>query len=176
MTRDRLLLVVAACAALWAGCDSSANKATGASEVEPVVLTLANWEFNDAGVGEWAQAVERLSRGAIRIDIRGHWRRGEVETDRGTLNDVRAGRVDIGHIATRAWDTLGVDSFQALDAPLLIDSLALERRVITSELGQTCWQASRQRVSSRWRCSPVRCGDRSASPVICTARGPTAAR
>ena len=126
-----------ALALVLAGCDSSANKATGAREVEPVVLTLANWQFNDADVGEWAQAVKRLSRGAIRIDIRGNWRHGEVETDRGTLRDVREGRVDIGHIATRAWDTLGVDSFQALEAPLLIDSLALEQRVITGELGRT---------------------------------------
>jgi TRAP-type C4-dicarboxylate transport system substrate-binding protein len=134
--RPKHLLVLSALAgALLAGCDSSTNKATGAREVEPVVLTLANWQRGDSDVGEWTQAVERLSDGAMRIEIRGGWRRGEVETDRGTLQDVRAGRVDIGHIAARAWDTLGVESFQALEAPLLVDSLELERRILTSELG-----------------------------------------
>jgi TRAP-type transport system periplasmic protein len=130
-----VLLLLAVIAALPAGCDSSANKATGASEVEPVVLTLANWQRGDSDVGEWAQTVERLSDGAIQIEIRGRWRKGEIETDSGTLSDVRAGKVDIGHIAARAWDTLGVDDFQPLDAPMLIDSLALQERVITSELG-----------------------------------------
>ena len=135
MSPKHLLLLLAVSGALLTGCDSSTNKATGARNVEPVVLTLANWEQGDASVGEWAQAVERLSDGAVRIEIRGGWRRGEVETDRGTLSDVRAGRVDIGHIAARAWDTLGVDSFQALEAPLLVDSLELEQLILTGELG-----------------------------------------
>lgn len=121
--------------ALVVGCNSSANKATGDREVEPVTLTLANWERGDADVGEWARAVERLSKGSMRIEIRGDWRRGHVDTDRATLRDVRAGRVDIGHIAARAWDTLGVNGLRALDAPLLVDSLDLEERVLTSDLG-----------------------------------------
>jgi TRAP-type transport system periplasmic protein len=69
------------------------------------------------------------------IEVRGSWRSGQVETDRGTLRDVRSGRVDLGHIAARAWDTLGVDGFRALDAPLLVDSLALEEQVVTGPLG-----------------------------------------
>lgn len=120
---------------MLAGCGSSTNKATGARPVKPVVLTLANGMWADAGVGEWVQAVERLSRGAVRIEVRGGWRRGEVQADRGMLGDVRAGRVDLGHIPTRAWDTLGVDSFQPLEAPLLVDSLALEERVLTGQPG-----------------------------------------
>jgi TRAP-type C4-dicarboxylate transport system substrate-binding protein len=135
MTPNRILALMAVSGALLAGCDSSTNKATGAREVEPVMLTLANWQTGDADVGEWVQAVERLSEGEMRIEVRGGWRRGQVETDRGTLRDVRSGRVDLGHIAARAWDTLGVDSFRALDAPLLIDSLPLEEQVLAGPLG-----------------------------------------
>ncbi|HEY7454846.1 MAG TPA: hypothetical protein VH683_09790 [Thermoleophilaceae bacterium] len=136
MTRGRKpIVLLALCGALLSGCSSSSNKATGDREVEPIVLTLANWQRGEADVGEWRRAVERLSNGAIRIDVRGSWRLGEVETDSGTLEDVRAGRVDIGHIAARAWDTLGVDSLRALEAPLLVDSLELEERILTGDLG-----------------------------------------
>jgi TRAP-type transport system periplasmic protein len=135
MKPRRKLLLLAVPAALLAGCGSSANKATGARELRPVVLTLANWQIGDTDVGEWTRAVERLSDGAVRIEIRGGWRRDELENDRGTLGDVRAGRIDIGHIPARAWDTLGVGSFRALDAPLLVDSLELQERVVTSDVG-----------------------------------------
>jgi hypothetical protein len=43
--------------------------------------------------------------------------------------------VDIAKIPARAWDTLGVTSFQALHAPFLVDSLELEQRVLTGPLG-----------------------------------------
>jgi TRAP-type transport system periplasmic protein len=135
MRLKRLVILLAVSGALLGGCDSSSNKATGARTVEPVVLTLANWERRDATVGEWVEAVERLSNGAMRIETHGSWRHGEIETDGGTLRDVRANRVDIGHIAVRAWDTLGVDAFRALEAPLLVDSLELENRVLTGDVG-----------------------------------------
>jgi TRAP-type C4-dicarboxylate transport system substrate-binding protein len=135
MRPHRLLLVLALSGGLLSGCDSSTNKATGAREVKPVVLTLANPHPGDAEVGEWVQAVERLSRGAVRIEVRGGWRSGEVQADRGLLRDVRAGRVDVAHIPSRAWDMLGVDSFQALEAPLLVDSFELQERVLTGRLG-----------------------------------------
>ena len=130
-----LLFALAVLSALLAGCGASTNKATGAREVKPVVLSLANPQPGDLDIGEWLQAVERLSRGAVRVEVRGDWRRGEVQSDRGTVSDLRAGRVDLAKINARAWDTVGVDSFQALDAPLLIDSFGLQERVLTGPLG-----------------------------------------
>jgi TRAP-type C4-dicarboxylate transport system substrate-binding protein len=119
-----------------AGCGSSANKVTGGAPAsKAVVLTLANPHSGDFEIGEWTRAVERLSGGSIKIEVIGDWRFGEVEAERGTLDDVRAGRVDLARIPTRAWDTFGVNSFQALEAPLLVDSLALQRRVVTGPLG-----------------------------------------
>lgn len=135
MTPRRLLLVLAVSSVLLGGCGSSTNKATGARQGRPVVLTLANPNAGDADVGDWMQAVERLSHGRVRIELRGGWRSEEVQAERGTLADVRAGKVDIAKIPARAWDTLGVKSFQALQAPLLVDSLELERRVLTGPIG-----------------------------------------
>jgi TRAP-type C4-dicarboxylate transport system substrate-binding protein len=132
----RPLLIVLVLA--LAGCGSSASKVTGgtpAAKADAVVLTLANPHSSDFEIGDWIRAVERLSRGSIRIEARGDWRRGEVEAERGTLEDVRTGKVDLARIPTRAWDTFGVDSFQALEAPLLVDSLVLQEKVLTGPLG-----------------------------------------
>jgi TRAP-type C4-dicarboxylate transport system substrate-binding protein len=48
------------------------------------------------------------------------------------VEDVAAGEVDLGWVGTRVFDTLDVKSFQALTAPMLIDSYALESAVIES--------------------------------------------
>ena len=136
MTALRLLLFLALFGTFLSSCSSSANKATGARDVEPVTLTLANPHPGDGEIGEWVTAVERLSRGAVQIEVHGDWRIGELDADRGMLRDVKSGRVDIAHIPAYAWDRLGVKSLQALDAPLLVDSLELQERVVTGELGE----------------------------------------
>jgi TRAP-type C4-dicarboxylate transport system substrate-binding protein len=119
-----------------AGCGSSANKVTGGTPAaKAVVLTLANPHGGDTEISEFTRAVEQLSGGSMRIEVIGDWRLGEVEAERGTLRDVRAGRADLARIPTRAWDTFGVSSFQPLEAPLLVDSLALQQRIVTSPLG-----------------------------------------
>ena len=43
------------------------------------------------------------------------------------IHDVKAGKADLGWAAPRAFDDVGVAAFDALHAPLLIDSLPLER-------------------------------------------------
>src|SRR5262249_20737342 len=50
------------------------------------------------------------------------------------VRDVAAGRADLGWVGTRAFDTLGVNSFQALTAPMLIDSYPLQRAVIATDM------------------------------------------
>ena len=60
------------------------------------------------------------------------WRWGQPAFEEGIIRDVQAGKADLGWAATRAWDSVGVSDFDALHAPLLIDSYALEGRVIDS--------------------------------------------
>jgi hypothetical protein len=38
---------------------------------------------------------------------------------------IGAGKVDLGWVGTRVFDTLGVASFQAVTAPMLIDNLSV---------------------------------------------------
>jgi TRAP-type C4-dicarboxylate transport system substrate-binding protein len=143
MRFHRWMCAIAVSGALAAGCGTPTNKATGGHNVRPIVLSLANWEDGDYDVGEWVHAVERLSHGTLKIDVRGGWRRTELNSDAATLEDVRAGRVDLAHIPTRAWDKLGVHNFDVLDAPLLVDSLDLEERIITNRVGSSILDAVR---------------------------------
>jgi TRAP-type C4-dicarboxylate transport system substrate-binding protein len=123
-------LAVAASACAGSGDD----KAGGSSRGKPVLLTLVL----DSGVDsdEFVKAVERLSSGSVRIDVTESWRRGQLDREARTIEDVRAGRFDLALVGARAWDTLGVTSFQALLAPFLVDSYALQRRVLQSGLAQ----------------------------------------
>jgi TRAP-type transport system periplasmic protein len=143
MKPRRVPVLLAVSLGLLAGCDSSTNKATGSRDVEPVTLTLANGTVGDTQIGHWVDAVERLSRGEIRIEVRGGWRSDEVNADRATVQDVREGRVDVGNVPTRAWDQVGVMSLQALDAPMLVDSLALQERVLGAPVAQTMLEGVR---------------------------------
>jgi len=52
--------------------------------------------------------------------------------ERQVVRGVADGAFDLGFVGTRVFDTLGVRSFQALTAPMLIDSYPLERAVVGS--------------------------------------------
>jgi len=103
------------------------------------VLTLAAHD-DDYAYGSFATAVNRLSGGSLRIRIAGNWRASstpsEIDYERGIVRDVRAGKVQLGIVGARVWDKLGVRSFQALVAPFLIDSLALEGRALQAPLAR----------------------------------------
>jgi TRAP-type C4-dicarboxylate transport system substrate-binding protein len=83
-------------------------------------------------VDSFVSEVKRLSGGSILIDVKPNWRWGQVAYDNGLIADVRTGEADLGVVGSRAWDSVGVESFRALGAPLLIDSYALQERVLAS--------------------------------------------
>jgi TRAP-type C4-dicarboxylate transport system substrate-binding protein len=121
--------------ALAAGCaDPGLDKAGETGAPQPVVLTLANYMGDSGELTGFANQVQRLSAGAMRIDIESRWRYGQTGFETGLIGDVRAGKADLGVTGTRAWDSVGVTSFQALEAPFLIDSYALQDRVIRSPM------------------------------------------
>jgi TRAP-type C4-dicarboxylate transport system substrate-binding protein len=120
-----------ACAAV--GC-SGGTKAGGRPLTHPIVLSIANHETQGRDLAEYVAAVNRLSRGSIHLEHREGWRGPQVDYDRATVADVRAGRIDLAKIAVRSLDTVGVTDFQALTAPFLVDSIALERTVLASPL------------------------------------------
>ena len=136
--RALLLSLAAAGAALAvAGCSGGGaeaeNKAGGSGG--PVVMTLANTngqiDFTPA-VEDFVKRVQALSGGKLRIKVVDEWGDGAPDAEQMVVHDVAAGDVDLGWVGTRVFDTLGIKSFQALSAPMLVDSYALENAVIDS--------------------------------------------
>jgi TRAP-type C4-dicarboxylate transport system substrate-binding protein len=116
------------------GCGGGAgrgDKAGGAGE--PVVLRMANvsvdLEFYPA-IKDFVSQVEERSGGNVRIQVVNNWGEFAADAEQQVVRAVAAGKVDLGWSGTRVFDTMGVTSFQALQAPMLIDSYALEHAVI----------------------------------------------
>ena len=128
LTASALALV-----AVVAGCGGSGDKAGGDDPGEPLALTYITSREED-GATRFAEAVDELSNGSMRIDVRDGWRDGEDPYERGIVEDVTAGKADLGDVGVRAFDTMGITSFQALVAPLLIDSVELQRVVAASDI------------------------------------------
>jgi TRAP-type transport system periplasmic protein len=121
--------------AVAAGCGSGGDKAGGGSPEKPLVLTLESEDdLSLTGAPEFAEAVERLSAGSLRIRVVPAGRGTEIEWEKGVVEDVRGGKAQLGIVDARVWDTFDVHSFQGFLAPFLVDSLELERRVLESPL------------------------------------------
>jgi TRAP-type C4-dicarboxylate transport system substrate-binding protein len=124
-----LLVGAAAC--------SQANGLDKSGGSPPVRLTFAN---SDADLGAlpavqyFLDRVKQLSGGQLQIDVRSSWGGGAPGYEPGVLRDVRGGKADLAWLGTRVFDTAGVHSFQALSAPLLVDSYALEKAVLQGPL------------------------------------------
>jgi len=127
--------VLLALALALAGCGLQAGSKAGGPGT-PVVLRMATRH----GIPGYMPQVDpyllnrvaKLSAGNVKIDMVYHVGENAPDGEQQIVRGVAAGRYDLGVVGTRVFDTLGVDSFQALTAPLLIDSYPLEQAVIDS--------------------------------------------
>jgi TRAP-type C4-dicarboxylate transport system substrate-binding protein len=120
------------------------NKAGGAGQ-NRLTLTILTGESDPGEATAYAQAVESASAGTIDVKVDNGLSVGvkaTYETD--VIQTVAAGKAELGFVAARAFDTLGVKSFQALHAPFLIDSYALEDKVLSSDWGRRLLEGPRQ--------------------------------
>jgi TRAP-type transport system periplasmic protein len=117
-----------------AACSTAGADKAGGSDPKVVMLTLADVETDASGVQPFADAVKALSGGALQIQIKLNWRTGDAQNEGGLITDVEQGKADLGVVPVRAFDTVGIDSFRALQAPFLIDSYALEKSVLSSDI------------------------------------------
>jgi TRAP-type C4-dicarboxylate transport system substrate-binding protein len=135
-----VLLAAAIAPGITAGCSfshasSGADKAGGSNA--PTVLSLADSDDptqpDTPAVRFFAKRVAKLSQGALQIHIKFQAAGDKIAAvEQRTVGMVQAGRYDLGWVGARAWDQLGVRSFEALQAPFLITSLPLLDRVVTS--------------------------------------------
>jgi TRAP-type C4-dicarboxylate transport system substrate-binding protein len=134
MARSVRPVVLLALTAVLADCAAPGSYKAGPQARHPVVLTMASFLGDSSEFPGFAGEVRRLSAGTMRIDIRSGWRFGQVTYETGLIGDVRAGKADLGVVSSRVWDSVGVNSFRALGAPLLISSYALQDRVLRSPM------------------------------------------
>ena len=102
------------------------------------VLTMANFSSSITTRPPIAHFVNRfreLSSG-VSIKVVNNWGGLTPNLEQQVIRDVAAGKADLGWVGTRVFDTLGVTSFQALSAPMLIDSYALQQAVVGDDISQ----------------------------------------
>jgi TRAP-type C4-dicarboxylate transport system substrate-binding protein len=129
------LAVIAAVVAGGCGGGAAGDKAGGSGE--PVVLRMANTngDLNDLpAVQYFVSQVKERSGGYLRIQLANRWGDYANDAEQQVVRAVAAGTADLGWAGARVFDTMGVTSFQALQAPMLIDSYALEQAVLTSDI------------------------------------------
>jgi TRAP-type C4-dicarboxylate transport system substrate-binding protein len=133
--RFAILLTISVLTLGVGACGGKANdKAGGVERHGPVVLRMADGVGEEVLAQVYADEVARRSHGSLRIAVQPNWRRMQLKREEDTVNDVKAGKAQIGFDATRGFADTGVTSFDALHAPLLVDSFALEAKVLQSPL------------------------------------------
>jgi len=112
---------------------------TGASEAltRLTIGTVDGSDFPDAPIVEYfEEQVEKLSGDQMRIVVL--WDAGGegANFEPAIIDRVRNGDLDLGWIGSRAFDTIGVTSFQALQAPFLIQNRSHLDEVLTSPMAE----------------------------------------
>jgi TRAP-type C4-dicarboxylate transport system substrate-binding protein len=129
------LAVIAAVVAGGCGGGGSGDKAGGSGE--PLVLRMAN-AYGDLQtapvIGHFVAQVKARSGGNLRVQVANRWGDYADDAEQQVVGAVAAGKVDLGWAGARVFDTIGVASFQALGAPMLIDNYALEQAVAASDM------------------------------------------
>jgi TRAP-type C4-dicarboxylate transport system substrate-binding protein len=98
-------------------------------------MASAYGDLNDVpAVKYFVSRVKERSGGNVRIQLASRWGDYATDAEQQVVRAVAAGKVDLGWAGTRVFDTMGVTSFQALQAPMLIDSYALQQAVVASDL------------------------------------------
>ena len=132
-------LALGAVAAISGCSDDAVSKAGGTPP--PVILTIGTDDAEDrlgaTLIEEFARQVVDVSGGSVVIEP--VWRAAgpdQADWDQKVARMVVSGKLDMGLIPARAWDTEGVASLQALHAPFLVDSNALMGAVVTDAVAE----------------------------------------
>jgi TRAP-type transport system periplasmic protein len=98
-------------------------------------LTMAHIDAGDLDVpaGWFVDAVSEVSDGALTIEIVRECCGIEADVEQVLVEAVAAGEFDLGWVGTRVLDTLGVQEFAPLTAPLVLDSYALQAAVLADD-------------------------------------------
>lgn len=131
------LLVTTTITALLAatGCGAASDKtggtdkAGGSVSAAPTQLHWANTRGDEAQ--PFLDRLAEVSGGALNLAGEHQYEQGELRAEVDALHAVQSGQVDVALVPIRAYDFIGVKSFDALMSPMLIDNVALEQQVLS---------------------------------------------
>lgn len=124
----RTAVIGAVLAALLTGC----SRTDQPDAAQPVTLTLTTYDAKETPGGALVEHfVDEVTRLDPSITITTRFSEAPHEPD--AVTAVSNGSADLVMVASRAFDTAGVTTLQALNTPFLIDSTALANAVATSE-------------------------------------------
>jgi TRAP-type C4-dicarboxylate transport system substrate-binding protein len=129
-------VAAAVLAVLAAGVAAAAPPPNKSGGTAPVELTLLNTDSDFYGVPAVERFIDRvaeLSEGTVTVEVR-PVNADSSDFQRRVIREVQANEAQLAWVGTRYWDTLGVTTFRALHAPMLVDSYALEGAVLRSSL------------------------------------------
>lgn len=112
-------LVVAGCGSSSSGKTLTLGYVTGPTHPYGLALQM------------FADDVKTASNGQLTIKLLPTYGGGSDAT---LLADERGGSVDMGSVSASIWDTVGVNSFQALQMPFLVTNYKLEKAVLDSPI------------------------------------------
>jgi TRAP-type C4-dicarboxylate transport system substrate-binding protein len=129
---------------LTAGCgggDAAGTKAGG--DAAPVTLRIGTDDGPGRRTGDqieqFARQVDTLTEGQVRIEP--VWQAagdtGADDWDQKVARLVVDGELDLGLVPARAWDTEGVTTLRALNAPFLVTSDELTAEVVRNDVADT---------------------------------------
>jgi TRAP-type C4-dicarboxylate transport system substrate-binding protein len=129
---------LAVAASLLAACGAGrSDKAGGVTAPTVLRLAISDGAYTDPGDVPkfFADEVRRLSHGRMRVDVRvAAAGLAAPDAEQRVARMVMDGRYDLGLVGARAWDELGVTTFEALQAPFLVTDQSLLKAVIGSPL------------------------------------------
>jgi TRAP-type C4-dicarboxylate transport system substrate-binding protein len=136
-TRSRRFITVIASlltfALVGAACAAAPGRGVG-SQPASIVLSVANGNHDHVALEPFAEAVATSTGGTVTLRIEDAVHQGDPAYESAIIDDVAAGTYDLAWVAPRPWHAKGVTTFDALMAPFLVDSYALQQAVIDSDL------------------------------------------
>jgi TRAP-type C4-dicarboxylate transport system substrate-binding protein len=125
-------------AVLLAGCAAPAGADKAGGEDPHITLVLGAADSNghpDTPLLEYfARQVAAASDGHVHVRVEFSAAGDQQNSEAATVDLVRDGSLDLGWVGARVWDTQGVSSFQALQAPFLITDYRLLDEVVTGPI------------------------------------------
>lgn len=115
----------------------------GGDATTTVKGSLATVIDNGMDEQDFADTLRTASGGSFDVTVTPNWRANDLNSETDLIKDVAAGKAELGISGIRAFDTVGVDSFEGLEAPFLIDSYNLEASALSSDWGQKLLDGTR---------------------------------